>query len=42
MNLDSAKYVSAGNETFNKYFLLIDEHAVKFSHLIKYHTGHEK
>ena len=42
MNLYRAKYVSAGNETFTKYFLLRDEHAVKFSHLIKQHTGHEK
>ena len=42
MNLYRAKYESSGNETFNTYFLSKDEHSVKFSHLIKHHTGHEK
>ena len=42
MNLYRGKYESSGNETFNKYFLPKYEHAVKLSHLIKHHTGHEK
>ena len=42
MNLYRAKYESSGNKTFTKWFLPKDEHAGKLSHLIKYHTGHEK
>ena len=42
MNFYREKYASSGDETFNKCFLLNDENAVKFSHLIKHHTGHEK
>jgi len=42
MNLYREKYASDGNETFSKCFLTKDEHAVKFSLLIKHHTGHEK
>ena len=42
MNLYRAKYESAGNETFTKCCLPKHEHAVKFSHLNKHHTGHEK
>ena len=42
MNLYRANYASAGNETFTKCFLPKYENSVKFSHLIKHHTGHEK
>ena len=43
MNLYRAKYASDGYETFAKcFFLPKDENSVKFSHLIKHHTGHEK
>ena len=42
MNLYRAKYASSGNETFTKDFLPKEETFVKFSHLIKHHTGHEK
>ena len=42
MNLYRGKYASSGNETFTKCCLPKDEHAVKFSHLIKHHTSHEK
>ena len=42
MNLYRAKYASASNKTFTKCCLPKDEHAVKLSHLIKHHTGHEK
>ena len=42
MKLYRAKYASSGNETFTKCGLHKYEHAVKFSHLIKHHTGHEK
>ena len=42
MNLYREKYTSYGNETFTKSVLPKYEHAVKFSHLIKHHTGHEK
>ena len=41
-NLYREKYASAGNETFTKCCLPKDENAVKFSHLIKHQTGHEK
>ena len=42
MNLYRAKYVSDGYETFAKCFFPKDEISVKFSHLINYHTDHEK
>ena len=41
-NFYRAKYASASNETFNKCYLHKYENYVKFSHLIKHHTGHEK
>ena len=42
MNLYREKCASAGNETFTNCFFPKSENAVKFSHLINYHTGHEK
>ena len=42
MNLYREKYASTGNENLTKCFLPKYEYAVKFSHLIKHHTGHEK